>query len=123
MEDPRNIAPPVRSTIVLIFLCHRASLHMLQSLVGNFFLYFNVVPVIIVLGLYVFEIPLFGGNALPHKTMYLTSSITIHPGTLVNGSVLYISLMRSFTLIICRSMRGMCSRVGAMFIVIIDKYF
>ena len=77
----------------------------------------------IVLGLYVFEIPLFGGNALTHKTMYLVSSIIIRPGTLMNGSVLYISLMCYFIVLICRSMCGTCSRVYAMFIVIIDKCF
>ena len=77
----------------------------------------------IVIGLYVFEIPLFGGNTLTHKTTYLDNSITIRPGTLVNGSVLYIALMRFLTVLTCRLMCGTRYRVNAMFIVIIDKCF
>jgi hypothetical protein len=72
----------------------------------------RAVPVIIVLGLNVFETPLDGGKALNHRTTFASILIIILPGMFLNRRVLRRDLAHSFMSLICRSISGTCSLVA-----------
>ena len=65
-----------------------------------------------VLGEYVCEIPLIGGNASSHITANSIISMTIHPGNLLNVRVQHMHLARYLTIIICIYISWTCSATG-----------
>ena len=61
------------------------------------------------LGLITSEIPSLCGNMFSQNVADSTISTIIRDGIFLNGTVLYVLLVRSFTVLMCRSISGTCS--------------
>ena len=103
---PRYMAPQNISAMVLV----RDAFSWVSTYVTKYTLqcleYYKLQYYMMVLWEYICDIPPTGGKEFRHITKISIISMTICPGSLLNGRVLHMDLVRSLITLICHSISG-----------------